>query len=86
MSVALTYENKVYEGRWITIDGQSALAVDYALRLAMNANKGKKNTTLQRYLDMNIIQFVPREMLRESEDQLVNQIKLSNRLASRQFA
>ena len=85
MPVTLTYENRTYTGRWITIDGQSSLAVDYALRLAMNANKGKKNTTLQRYLDMNIIQFVPKEMLSETEETIVNQIKLSNRLAGRQW-
>ena len=55
----ITFGNKEYLGRWITIDDELILAVDDSLKHEMSRCSSKTNITFQKYLDMNIIQFVP---------------------------
>jgi hypothetical protein len=70
----ITFGSKEYLGRWITVNDELILAVDLSLKYAINKTSSKQNTTFRKYLDMNIVQFVPGNLLIESEQKILRYI------------
>lgn len=74
----ITFGNKEYLGRWISVDDELILAVDDSLKYEMSRCGSKIHVTFQKYLDMNIIQFVPGHILFESEKAISSYVAVEN--------
>ncbi len=76
----ITFGNKEYLGRWISVNDELILAVDRSLKYELSKKSVKSHETFQKYLDMNIIKFVPGNILFESEKIIISYINNENTL------